>query len=222
MSAESVGELFVLSAPSGAGKTTLIRRVFDSNPEIAASMTFSVSHTTRPPRTGEVDGEDYHFVSRETFERMMAEDRFLEWALVHGRHYGTSLEGVEQQTARGRDVLLDIDVQGARSIRQRVPEAPSVFILPPSFEILESRLRGRGLDPPEQIARRLRNALGEIRECIDFDYVIVNDDLDRASAALASVFHSRRFHRQRMQGQIDRILSDFPQPEEATAVRADS
>lgn len=209
---ETPGELFVLSAPSGVGKTTLIRRLFEHHRQVAESAVFSVSYTTRAARPGEVDGRDYFFVSRDEFEGMIAGERFLEWAVVHGRHYGTSREAVERELARGRDVLLDIDVQGARQVGSRCPEAVSIFILPPSFEILERRLRGRASDGPEQIERRLRTALEEIREHGRYDYVIVNDHLDRASEALAAVFLARRCRRPRAQLRIDRILASFPRP----------
>jgi len=212
MTAGARGEIMVLSAPSAAGKTTLIRRLFERYPRGAAAMSFAVSHTTRAPRHGEVDGEDYHFVSRPDFEAMIAAGSFLEWAVVHGRHYGTSREAVEPQLDRGYDVILDIDVQGARQVRRRHPRVASVFIMPPSFAVLERRLRGRALDAPEQIERRLRIASEEMREHERFDYVIVNDDLDRASEALAAVFLARRFRHSRMQRQIDRILEQFPSP----------
>ncbi|MEE8524168.1 MAG: guanylate kinase [Thermoanaerobaculia bacterium] len=204
------GEIIVLSAPSGAGKTTLIKRFFERYPRIAAAMRFAVSHTTRAPRRGEVDGKDYHFVSRPIFEDMITAGGFLEWAVVHGRHYGTSLEAVEPELDCGHDVILDIDVQGARRVRRHRPRVASVFIMPPSFAVLERRLRGRALDAPEQIARRLRTAIEEMREHEGYDYVIVNDDLGRASEALAAVFLARRFRRPRMRRQIGRILEQFP------------
>jgi guanylate kinase len=204
------GEIVVLSAPSGAGKTTLIQRCFERYPRVAAGLRFSVSHTTRPPRRGEVDGRDYHFVERPAFEEMVAAGSFLEWAVVHGRLYGTSLDAIEPDLDRGLDVLLDIDVQGARQVRQSHPQAVSVFVMPPSFAVLERRLRGRALDADEQIERRLQTAIEEIREHEHYDYVILNDDLDGASEALAAVFLARRFRRPRMQRQIDRILEQFP------------
>ncbi len=204
------GEIIVLSAPSGAGKTTLIRRLFARYPRVAGAMRFAVSHTTRAPRRGEVDGRDYYFVSRREFEDLVAADGFLEWAVVHGRHYGTSFAAVEPELERGHDVILDIDVQGARRIRTRHPEVVSIFIMPPSLEILEGRLRRRALDAAEQIERRLRTAVEEVQEHESYDYVIVNDDLERASEALAAVFLARRFRRPRMRRRIAKILEQFP------------
>lgn len=204
------GEIIVLSAPSAGGKTTLLRRLFERYPRVAAEMRFSVSHTTRPPRSNEIDGEDYHFVSRPEFEDMIAAGSFLEWAVVHGRHYGTGLAAVEAELARGHDVILEVDVQGAREVRRRRPDVVSVFIMPPSFAVLERRLRERALDAPEQIERRLRTAIEEMREQERYDYVIVNDDLDRASEALAAVFLARRFRRPRMRRQLEKILEQLP------------
>jgi guanylate kinase len=207
------GELFVLSAPSGTGKSTLIRRLFDHHPEVADGIRFSVSHTTRPSRPEERDGREYHFVDRGEFEAMIAAGRFLEWARVFGRHlYGTSREAVEEQLAAGWDVLLDIEVQGARQVLERWPEAVSIFVLPPSFEALEERLRGRAADGEGEIARRLRTARDEVRQCHRYEYVILNDDVDRACRALAAVFLARRHRRERMGGRIDRILDGFPPP----------
>ena len=206
------GELFVLSAPSGVGKTTLIRRMFERYPHLTTTVTFSVSHTTRPPRAGEVDGRDYCFVGGDEFEEMVAGDRFLEWAVVHGRRYGTSAAAVEESLAAGDDVILDIDVQGAGQVRRRLPHAPSIYILPPSFEVLERRLRGRAQDDPAQIERRLRTSLEEVRHYPHYEYVIVNEDLDRASEALAAVLLARRSRRQRMQRRIERVLDRFPLP----------
>lgn len=207
------GELFVLSAPSGTGKSTLIRRLFDHHPEVAGGIRFSVSHTTRPPRPGEEDGREYHFVDRGEFEAMIAAGRFLEWARVFGRHlYGTSREAVERRLAEGWDVLLDVEVQGARQVLERWTEAVSIFVLPPSFAALAERLRGRGVDGDEEIARRLRTARGEVRHCHRYEYVILNDQVDRACRALAAVFLARRHRRERMGGRIDRILDGFPPP----------
>ncbi len=207
------GELFILSAPSATGKTTLIRRLFERHRELARGLAFSVSHTTRPPRTGEVHGRDYYFVDREAFEAMIAGGAFLEWAIVHGRLYGTSLAEIERLQARGRDVILDIDVQGAVQVLDRRPEVPSIFILPPSYGEMERRLRARDLDDAEQMERRLRDAEEEMRFYRRYEYVIVNDDVERASEALAAIFLARRFRRDRMQRQIERVLEGFPAPE---------
>ena len=204
------GDLFVLSAPSGAGKSTLIRTLFERFPELARRLAFSVSHTTRPAREGEVDGRHYYFVDEATFRSMIEGGRFLEWADVHGHFKGTSLDEVERLRAAGKDVLLEIDVQGAAQIRRRVKGAVSVFVLPPSYQALERRLRGRGSESEKQILRRLRDAVVEIRECVDYEYVILNDDLTDACEALAAVFHARRFHHDRMQSQIQRVLKTLP------------
>ncbi len=206
------GELFILSAPSAAGKTTLKNRLFSHHPRLARRLDFSVSHTTRPPRTGEVDGKDYYFVDASEFEALIERDAFLEWAMVHGRHYGTSRAEVERRTRGGIDVILDIDVQGAVQVLERRPEAPSIFILPPSYREMEQRLRTRGLDDETQIERRLLDAREEMRYLESYDYVIVNDDLDRATEALAAIFLARRRHRERMQTQIRHVLDSFPTP----------
>ena len=204
------GDVFVVSAPSGAGKTTLLRAVFDTYPEVTAGIGYSVSHTTRPPRSTEVDGANYHFVDEAAFRHLIAEDGFHEWAEVHGHLYGTSCAAVETVRASGRDVILEIDIQGAEQIRRRVPSAVSIFVLPPSFEILTSRLVGRGSEDPDQIARRLRNAEGELRAVEGYDYVIVNDSLREAARALAAIFFARRSLRHRMRPSIDRVLATVP------------
>jgi len=202
------GELFIVSAPSGTGKTTLIQRLMDGGSAFER-LAFSVSHTTRGPRAGEVDGRHYHFVERAVFERMIAEDRFLEWAEVHGNLYGTSWAEVLQRLEAGIDVLLDIDVQGAERVMARYPEAHSVFVLPPSFEDLAGRLRRRGLDGPEQIARRLAVSLWEIERYERYGYVIINDDAVRASDALAAIILAKRHRQARMRGRVHEILKSF-------------
>ncbi|MCP3964464.1 MAG: guanylate kinase [bacterium] len=206
------GELFIVSAPSAAGKTTLIRRVFDKLDAAPWSLAFSVSHTTRPPRNGEVDGRDYHFVGLEEFERLIAEDAFLEWAVVHGRLYGTSRAEIDRLRETGSDVVLDLDVQGAEQVLRLHPEVPAIFILPPSYQEMERRLRRRGLDAAEQIELRLQDALGEMGCYGSYEYVIVNDDLDRASEAFAAIILARRFRRDRVQDQIEGVLEGFPRP----------
>ncbi len=207
------GELLILSAPSAAGKTTLKNRLFSHHRELARRLAFSVSYTTRPPRTGEVDGKDYYFVDRKQFEAMIAGDAFLEWAVVHGLHYGTSRAQVEELCQDGTDVILDIDVQGVLQVLERQPEVPAIFILPPSYQELERRLRSRGLDDAEQIERRLLDAGEEMRYLDHFDYAIVNDDLDRATRALAAILLARRFRRTRMQNQITQLLEGYPRPD---------
>lgn len=204
------GELFILSAPSATGKTTLIRHLLEHHGEMARDLAFSVSHTTRPPRSGEVDGKDYYFVQPSEFSEMIAADAFLEWAVVHGLHYGTSKAEVEKLTAAGKDVILDVDVQGACQILERCPHVPAIFVLPPSYEEMERRLRSRGLDDAEQMERRLLDARQEMRYLQSYEYVIVNDEVERAAVALAAILLARRFRRDRMQSQTQRVLDGFP------------
>ena len=167
--------VLVLSAPSGAGKSSLARALAEADPRVA----LCVSHTTRSPRPGEVDGVHYHFVGRREFEAMVAAGEFLEHARVFDRYYGTSRAALRAGLARGRDVVLDIDWQGARLVREACPEAVSVFILPPSIEALRSRLVGRGQDSAQAIERRMRDARADIGHCDEFDHIVVNDDFDR-------------------------------------------
>ncbi|MGD2115110.1 MAG: guanylate kinase [Acidobacteriota bacterium] len=203
------GELFILSAPSGAGKTTLINSVLEGAVGRFGGLAFSVSHTTRKPRRGEVPGEDYHFVSHQVFQGMMANEEFLEWAEVHNNYYGTSNAEVFPRLEAGTDVLMDIDVQGAERVLARHPEANSVFIMPPSFEALKQRLSSRGLDDPQEIARRLAVSIWEIKRYHQYDHVIINDDAERASEALASIILERRCRRERMEDAVQEVLRDF-------------
>lgn len=203
------GELFILSAPSGAGKTTLIQNLVNGRFSDLGGLAFSVSHTTRQPRQGEMDGRDYHFVDHATFLGMIEADAFLEWAKVHDNYYGTSRQEVFPRLERGIDVLLDIDVQGAEQVVSRVPEAHGIFVLPPSYEALEKRLRGRGLDDAGTIARRLGVSLGEVNRYDRYRYVIINDDARRASEALAAIILEKRYRRERMQSRVQEILRDF-------------
>lgn len=202
------GELFLLSAPSGAGKTTLIRNLIDSLTD-SGSMEFSVSHTTRRPRLGEIDGKDYHFVEKQLFQRMIAEDLFLEWAEVHGNYYGTSVAAVMPFLEQGIDVVVDLDVQGAERLMHRFPAAYSIFILPPSYADLVQRLEGRRLDGADEIARRLAVSLWEIKRFDRYQYVIINDDAARASQALAAIVLEKRCRLARMHSRVEAILADF-------------
>ncbi len=170
---DSVSSL-VLAAPSGTGKTTLARRLVDGSEEYV----FSISATTRDPREGERNGIDYHFVDQPSFAAMVERGELAEWAEVHGQLYGTPRQGLEAAAARGEHVVLDIDVQGARRLRQTLPSTKLIFILPPSIEILISRLIRRGTERPEEVARRLESALQELQAAQEFDYVVVNDDVD--------------------------------------------
>jgi guanylate kinase len=181
------GHLYVVAAPSGAGKTSLLKALLARRPGVS----FSVSCTTRKPRPGEQDGRDYHFIERAEFERLVAAGEFIEHADVFGNLYGTRRSVVEAALAGGRDLILEIDWQGARQVRERVPDAIHIFILPPSRAELEARLRKRGSDSDQAIARRLRESALEMSHWSDFDHVIVNRDFDRALADLEAVFDGR-------------------------------
>ncbi|SMC26894.1 guanylate kinase [Desulfacinum hydrothermale DSM 13146] len=193
MQAKTPGHLFVVSAPSGVGKTTLLRRVLQDVP----GLRYSVSCTTRSPRPGEEDATDYFFLSREEFEDGIRSGRFLEWARVHGNYYGTDGRVVEEWLHAGWDVLLEIDVQGARQVRVHHPSATTIFILPPSMEVLRQRLQARGTESPEQLEMRLEAARSELREAPWYDYLVVNDALDEAVQDLAAIFRACRCRRRR-------------------------
>jgi len=180
--------VIVVSAPSGAGKTTILARVLRD----LGGIRFSVSHTTRAPRGAERDGVEYHFVDRGAFERLRDEGGLLEWAEVHGNLYGTGVAEIERASAAGVDILLDVDVQGAEQVRRRIPEAVTVFILPPSYEVLEQRLRSRGQDDEGTIGRRLAAAGREIDAFEQYDYAIVNDYLDGCVEELKSIVRAAR------------------------------
>ena len=197
--------VFIISAPSGSGKSTLVGHLLDSDP----ALMFSVSYTTRKPRGQEVDGEDYRFVSREDFEAMLARDEFLEWAQVFGNYYGTHKGTLELAQQSGKDLVLDIDVQGARQLKGRIPEAVTVFILAPSRQILEQRLRARGEDRDDVIERRLQEAAGEIRKYQDYDYVLINRDLGESDKVLGAIVRAERVRRTRIEDQIQPILGTF-------------
>ena len=182
------GNIFVISAASGTGKTTLIARLLQHHSDIRVS----VSHTTRAPRRGEENGKHYHFVSVPEFERMIEEGQFVEYAKVYGNYYGTSTQSLESLTRQGVDVILEIDTQGAEQIRRLLPQAYSIFIAPPSLATLEQRLRQRAADAPQVIAVRLAEARNEIEQARLFDYLVVNDDLTAAEAALLHIIKSKR------------------------------
>ena len=187
MCADDRGRLIVVSAPSGAGKTTLVHEVMRRRPQLA----FSISYTTRPPRASEIHGEDYCFVAEAEFEAMRARDAFLESARVFDHWYGTSREDVSRMLDQGATVLLEIDWQGAAQVRTRAPEAISIFVLPPSREELERRLRGRGTDTEAAVVRRLRDALTDMAHWREFDYVLINDDIATAADAFEAILKGR-------------------------------
>jgi len=201
------GNLFIISAPSGAGKSSLVNAALAEDLRLALSVSF----TTRPPRAGEVNGREYHFVDSETFDSMLARGEFLESAEVHGNRYGTSKKWIAEARAEGLDILLEIDWQGARQVRAAFPDAVSIFILPPSpvLEELERRLRGRGQDTEEAIQRRLRDAREEISHVAEFDYVIINKEFEEARRDLMAVVRAVRLMLSRQSAQHPEIFKSF-------------
>lgn len=200
------GQLFVIAAPSGAGKTTLVHRLMEAGDDLR----FSVSFTTRPQRTNEVNGRDYHFVEPDTFRTMIEANDFLEHAEVFDHHYGTSKTQVEGLLNAGHNVILEIDWQGARQVRDHMPDCRSVFILPPSVPELRRRLEQRGTDSPEVIERRFRDALSDISHWDEFDYAVVNDDLERAAEQLAAI----------VRGEPERVANSTDDPALQSRIRA--
>ncbi len=201
------GLLIIIAAPSGTGKSTIAKALFERMPRLA----FSVSHTTRPPRPGEVDGQHYHFVSDATFAAMIDDDAFAEWARVHDRHYGTSKGEVARLGDAGKDILFDVDVQGAELLLAAYPDAVSIFVVPPSLEELERRLRGRGTESPDQLATRLANARRELSCADQFSYVVVNSDLRVAIDAVQTVIEAeghRRLRNPRLASYVRDMASD--------------
>ena len=200
----SKGNIFVISAASGTGKTTLVSRLVQQHPNVRVS----VSHTTRPLRAGEVNGQHYHFVSEEEFVRLAGEGAFLEHAQVFGNYYGTSYESVQSMCEQGYDVILEIDVQGAQQVRKALPEALSIFILPPSLAVLEQRLRQRQTDSEEVIARRLSEAVDEIQQALTFDYVVSNRSLQQAEEELWCIFQAARLLKRNHVASIEKVLQN--------------
>lgn len=203
------GSLFVVSAPSGAGKTSLVHALLATNPQIA----LSVSYTTRKPREGEVDGVAYHFVSRETFLEMSGRGEFLESAEVYGNFYGTSQSWITRENARDKDILLEIDWQGAAQVRRLFPECISIFILPPSIEALEKRLKGRGTDAADVIARRMAAVREDVAHVAEFDYVIINDDLNEALHEFNAVVLAARLRGARQLARFQSLINQLQYPE---------
>jgi guanylate kinase len=199
------GNLIIISSPSGGGKGTLIREVLDAVPDVG----YSVSLTTRAPRWGEEDGRDYHFVTPLEFQDCIDEGGFLEYAEVHGNLYGTSRVQIDRITAEGRDVILEIDVQGAISVMEQIPEAVSIFILPPSFTVLQARLTARNTEDEADLALRLRNSFEEVSQYERFQYVIVNEEVPAASRMLASIIWAERQRRDRQTAAVQAILDSF-------------
>jgi guanylate kinase len=204
------GTLFVVSSPSGGGKGTIIQRVLD----VVPNLSYSVSFTTRAPRHQEMNGREYFFVSRQIFEEMVGRGEFLEWACVHGNFYGTAKRQVAEETTAGTDIVLEVDVQGAESVRELPLDSVSIFILPPSFEVLRERLIARGTDTPQELEIRLRNAPNELRQYSTFDYVIINDEVERAAAQLASIIHAERARCVRQEKLVREIIEKFWSTEE--------
>ncbi|MPY87188.1 MAG: guanylate kinase [Luteitalea sp.] len=200
------GTLLIVSAPSGTGKTTVVERLVD----VLEGVTVSRSYTSRPARAGERDGVDYNFVRRERFEAMVAQGEFLEWADVFGHLYGTRREDTEALVALGQDVVLVIDVQGARQLRRQGFDAVSVFVLPPCYEVLERRLRGRSEDTEDAIRRRLETARREVVEYYDYDYVIVNDDLETCVRALGTIILAERARCTNVRPVAEAVIGTFP------------
>jgi guanylate kinase len=204
-SAPRPGRLFVVSAPSGTGKTTVVERLVQVVPDLALSR----SYTCRQVRPGEADGVDYNFITRSRFDEMIAADAFLEWADVFGNLYGTGAADVERELARGRDVVLVIDVQGARQVRRRFPDTVGVFVMPPSYEVLERRLRGRSKDSEEAMQRRLQTARDEVAAYTEYDYVIVNDELEACVDRLRAIVTAERTRLRSARAEAEHILRTF-------------
>ena len=199
------GLLFIVSAPSGAGKTTLVERLVIETPR----LTMSRSYTSRPARHGETDGVDYNFVTRDRFEAMTAAGEFLEWAELFGNLYGTSASDTERMLRAGNDVVLVIDVQGARQMRRRGVEVSSVFVMPPSFAVLEQRLRGRSQDSEEAIQRRLEVARSEVAAFSEYDFIVINDDVSAAAGRLCAIVVAERGRRERMRATAEEVVRTF-------------
>jgi guanylate kinase len=199
------GSLYIVSAPSGAGKTSLVNAIVAQLSDVVVS----VSHTTRKMREGEVDGENYHFVDQPHFQRMIENNEFLEHASVFGNHYGTSRQHIQEQRLSGKDVILEIDWQGARQIRQAMGGCKSIYILPPSVQALRDRLQGREQDSDDVIEKRMREAVSEMSHYAEFDYIVINDEFDQAREELASIFVCNRLQLDHQQQTHAGLLADL-------------
>ena len=198
------GGVFIISGPSGSGKDTLLVELFKKRPEIK----FSISSITRPMRVGEVEGQKYNFISKEKFESMLENDRLLEHNVYVGNHYGTPKAPVVEATEKGYDMVIEVDVNGARQIREKLPEAISIFIMPPSFEELKRRLSGRGTESPEVIEKRMQSSLSEISRATEYDFIVVNDDIDTAVDDIIEIISGSRLMLKRQTHIIDEVLKN--------------
>ena len=199
------GKLFIITSPSGGGKGTLIRRILPG----IGNLSYSVSYTTREKRTGEVDGVHYNFVDLGKFRELIEQEEFLEYAIVHGNFYGTSRTQVEKEVSAGNDIILEIDVQGAENVQRRMPAAVGVFILPPSYDVLKNRLTERNTETEEDLQIRLNNAKDEVREVFEFDFVVINDEIETAADQLKMIILAERSKRDRQIARIRDILNSF-------------
>jgi guanylate kinase len=200
------GKVFIVSAPSGAGKSTLVKGLI----QLVSNLVFSVSYTTRKPRGQELTGKEYHFIDRMVFEKMIEEDKFVEYAKVFYHYYGTARESLEEVVEKGKDILLDIDTAGAAQVRKKIPEVVSIFIMPPSYEVLRKRLEQRKQDNPETIQKRLQWAAEkEIYQYENYDYVIINDDFSQAMESMRSIVLAERCRKGRMTHRIQSIIQTF-------------
>jgi len=189
-----VGKIFVITAPSGTGKTTIINSVKKNIREIG----YSISHTTRKPREGEVHGIHYYFIDVEEFQRMIKRQEFLEWAFVYDQYYGTSIASIDKElSSKKKDILMDLDIQGAKAVKKRFPDSSLIFILPPSVQALEERLKKRSKDGETNIALRIKKAIGEIQQCEDYDFIIINDDLNKAINEVEAIIISHRVSKEK-------------------------